>query len=210
MQAAAAAARGLSLAGSGNLPQAGWQSKKCSVRHVLALRKIPSINGNYNNPRSWWIDTFNQQIPFCRARLLRRTWTTEPLWIVLRDVAVRTTLFARKHQHYFTKPVATHSHCRKIQWGSYPALPLPLVFVSPNLEDGGCWVLPPLRPPKCSFTWDEPVSQIITIKRDKPTLFHHTVFFFFLLTKYPVYSAPALAANRPLHELNQLTNLAEN
>lgn len=119
----------------------------------------------------------SQQTPFCRVTLPKRTWTMDLLWITLRDVVVRMTLFAWYKSALFSKSVATHSHCRKAQWGSCPALPPTFGFVNPSTGGGGCWVAPSLWPASALWHGVNRSNKSILSKGDKSIFFHHTGFF---------------------------------
>lgn len=70
--------------------------QKMLLYHVLALHKMPSINGNYHNPLlvNQYFPGISSDVPFLSLRLLSKTWIGEPLQAVLRDAALRTALFA--------------------------------------------------------------------------------------------------------------------
>lgn len=191
---AGSASGGLSLVGLGNLPQAGWQSRKCSVCHQFAPHKIPSTNGNCDNPQPWWIiDVFQKLV----SRHLFAEWDCwrepEP-WITLKDVVVRMALC-------LVRISVTQQVCsREVQCG--PALPPIFGFVNPN-PGGGGWV--GTFPTTCQVLLDMGWINLTNKYYKKGTNLFSSITQFFLLLGVciPGTSSGSL-------DLNQLTNLEEN
>jgi len=154
--------------------------------HVLALHKMPSINGNYHNPLlvNQYFPGISSDVPFLSLRLLSKTWIGEPLQAVLRDAALRTALFAGQHQHSLQFTAAGRS-------SQAPNLHF---LLSPSL--GGGYHTPP--PCYCQALlhvgWTEPTNCHKGIR-----LFHQADFSSSWRNTLRAYLAPVLWPRRKEH-----------